>query len=436
MPIFSRLYAIGWAGLGRLAFAIVVVLLETVLRLVLAVIPARLVHATKTRLSASFPSGKAIWGGDETEHVTMDMTTAELIAHFGYPAEEHMVRTNDGYLLSLQRISHSKKVQNTTSMPRPAVLLMHGLMQNSEVWVCSEDALAFMLSDSGFDVWLGNIRGNKYSCKHINLKPHDPKFWDFSLDEMALHDLPDTIDYVLNASGNKTLRYVGFSQGTGAAFACFSLLPRVAAKISMFVALSPAAKARGLKQGMLQTFINMAPQSLFLFLGTRAFLSFSLFWRSILPRRMFARVIDRSCKVLFNWNMANIGALDRKSRLYPHLFSLSSVKTVVHWLQIAACDRFQQYDENQNFDKGYRGILPQAYPVSQIACKMACFYGGADTLTDLHWLLGQLPPGTIQERIEEYEHLDLIWAADAHEKVFPRVVHVLHESLATIAPVA
>ena len=30
-----------------------------------------------------------------------------------------------------------------------------------------------------------------------------------------------------------------------------------------------------------------------------------------------------------------------------------------HWLQIAACDRFQTYDENQNFRKGYRGILPQ-----------------------------------------------------------------------------
>ncbi len=63
-----------------------------------------------------------LWGDDESENVTMDMTTAEvpmlspppltkqLITHFGYPAEEHMVRTDDGYFLCLQRIPHSKAV--------------------------------------------------------------------------------------------------------------------------------------------------------------------------------------------------------------------------------------------------------------------------------------------------------------------------------------
>lgn len=60
---------------------------------------------------------------------------------------------------------------------------------------------------------------------------------------------------------------MAFSQGTGAGFASFSLLPATAAKVSMFVALSPAAKARGLRQGMLQTFVNIVPQGLFLVFG-------------------------------------------------------------------------------------------------------------------------------------------------------------------------
>ena len=38
-------------------------------------------------------------------------------------------------------------------------------------------------------------------------------------------------------------------------------------QLNVFVALAPAAKARGLQQGMLQTFIHMAPQSLFLAFG-------------------------------------------------------------------------------------------------------------------------------------------------------------------------
>jgi hypothetical protein len=33
--------------------------------------------------------------------------------------------------------------------------------------------------------------------------------------------------------------------------------------------MSPAAKAKGLKQGMLQTFVHLAPQSLFLAFGAR-----------------------------------------------------------------------------------------------------------------------------------------------------------------------
>ena len=39
---------------------------------------------------------------------------------------------------------------------RPAVLLQHGLLQCSAVWVDNGplQALAFILADAGFDVWL------------------------------------------------------------------------------------------------------------------------------------------------------------------------------------------------------------------------------------------------------------------------------------------
>ena len=45
---------------------------------------------------------------------------------------------------------------------------------------------AFLLADSGFDVWLANSRGNTYSRRHKSLKPSDKAFWQWRLDTWTL----------------------------------------------------------------------------------------------------------------------------------------------------------------------------------------------------------------------------------------------------------
>ena len=58
----------------------------------------------------------------------------------------------------------------------------------------------YILADEGYDVWLGNFRGNVYSRNHEKathtMNPEKVPFWNFSFDEMGRYDLPAMIKWV------------------------------------------------------------------------------------------------------------------------------------------------------------------------------------------------------------------------------------------------
>merc|ERR1711976_41261 len=133
--------------------------------------------------------------------------------------EHHKINTIDDYELDLVRIIGGK---NSRKLP---VLLAHGLFGSSDIFVLAgrKQSIAFNLLREGYDVWMLNHRGNRYSLGHKlrNQGKIDTfkyrwsgKYWQFSFWEMAVYDHPAIIDYILEETGAEQLHYAGYSMGT------------------------------------------------------------------------------------------------------------------------------------------------------------------------------------------------------------------------------
>ncbi|NXE47897.1 LIPM Lipase, partial [Casuarius casuarius] len=161
----------------------------------------------------------------------------------GCPNEEYEVLTEDGYFLTMNRIPHGKgDAGNTAGLrPRSPVLIVHGFSLDGGDWVDNfpSTSLAFILVDAGYDVWLGNNRGNSWSRRHLNLSTDQEEFWDFSFHEMAMYDLPAMVDFLLQKIGQQKLYYIGHAQGNSLGFIAFSAMLQLAEEIRLFFGLAP-----------------------------------------------------------------------------------------------------------------------------------------------------------------------------------------------------
>ena len=98
-------------------------------------------------------------------------------ASLGANVEAHDIVTSDGYILKL---FHLKSITIPQASKGP-VLLMHGMLDSSDCWLTlRENSLVIKLLSDGYDIWLGNLRGNKYSRRHQSLNPNmDGSFWNY-----------------------------------------------------------------------------------------------------------------------------------------------------------------------------------------------------------------------------------------------------------------
>ncbi|KAL0127530.1 hypothetical protein PUN28_003064 [Cardiocondyla obscurior] len=359
----------------------------------------------------------------------VNLNTLQMIRKAGYPAEAHGIETEDGYLLTLHRIPGNKN--------QPPVLLQHGLLGSSADWIIpgKDKSLALILADQGYDVWLGNIRGNTYSRAHVSLSPSDSKFWNFSYHEMGVYDLPAMISYITNKTSQQLYTYIGHSMGTTASYIMATERPEIARMVRMIISLAPAAFLEHMKSP-LRYFANIANEYQIIahFFGEDEFLpqngviellaklgcEVDNFEKEICSNIMF--LLCGFDKEQFNYTLLPI--------ILSHDPAGASTKTLVHFSQNIKSGNFCPYD--YGYEKNqliYNATKPPNYNLTTITIPIALFYGDND------WLVNSLDVKRLYRSLSNvflyrvslpnFNHLDFIWGKDAYKFVYKEVLKIM-----------
>jgi lysosomal acid lipase/cholesteryl ester hydrolase len=104
----------------------------------------------------------------------------------------------------------------------------------------------------------------------------------------------------------------------------------------------------------------------------------------IIDPPIFVRMIDISCSILFGWTAQNI-PFQQRVVSYAHLYSYTSVKTLVHWFQIIRAQTFQMFDDEASgsiFGNAGAFYKVAKFPTKNIHSPIALIYGGIDSLVE------------------------------------------------------
>ncbi|KAM5237300.1 lipase member N [Ctenodactylus gundi] len=365
------------------------------------------------------------------------MNTSEIIIYNGYPCEEYEVTTKDGYILVINRIPYGRRHAKSAG-PRPAVYLQHALFADAAYWVenYADGSLGFLLADAGYDVWLGNSRGNTWSRRHKTLSANEEEFWAFSFDEMAKYDIPRIIDFIVDKTGQEKLYFVGHSLGTTIGFVAFSTMPELAQRIKMNFALAPTIYFTHATSIFLKIF--MLPNSIIkAMFGTKGFFLEDKKLKMSTIKICNNKILWRLCREFmglwagYNKNNVNVSRMD----VYmTHAPTGSSIQNILHIKQLFRSDEFRAYDwgsEAENMHH-YNQSQPPSYDLTAMKVPTAIWAGGRDILMtpkDVSKLLPQISDLRYFKLLPDWNHFDFIWGLDAPKRLYSKIIALMNEYL-------
>ncbi|XP_011055499.1 PREDICTED: lipase 3-like [Acromyrmex echinatior] len=416
--------------------------------------------------------------GKTTNQDEVYMTTPELIEAHGYIAEIHQICTEDDYYLTVHRVLPNDRVPSVSlnadiintdatvmnsedhnlsisaesyqlletsgsciSSSRSPVILNHGIVCSSADWVLlgPHKALAYVLCDNGYDVWLANARGNTYCKSHKYYSIKDKNFWDFSWHEIGYYDLPAIIDYILEKTGHSKLYYIGYSQGATTFYVMGSERPEYNDKIKGMISLAPAVFLKNQKSSILKFlayFQNVFEWGTYIcniyqWLPRNKWQSFIL--KTFLNNAPYP-MTNGFCNFCF-YIIAGFGSEQLDKSMLPLIFGHSpagsSVKQLLHFAQLINSGSFHKFDYGTKTNLSlYGSTQPPKYTLEKIKAPVAIFYSENDFINhhiNVQKLTDNLPNVIQIEKIayEKFNHIDYIWGRDARTILYNKIVTVL-----------
>nr|CAD7575303.1 unnamed protein product [Timema californicum] len=355
----------------------------------------------------------------------------EIIEKYGYTAQTHKVVTEDSYILTLHRIP-GRQINQDDGVNRRVVLVLHGLLASSAAFVelGPEKGLGFILSDEGFDVWLGNFRGNTYSRGHVRPDIPHHVYWNFSMHEMGQYDIPAMIDYILKISGQKHLQIVAHSTGATSCYIMACLHTKYSAKISLLTSIAPLGPS-GFLDPILKKEVKLLADRIMAMLSKNDVHYFapSYDWLANYTVWFCQKDLldDNLCKIrrLLGFNSKKLSEGDL-SVVSSHFPAGTSVKFMIHLAQIMTT-HFRRYDygpvENLYY---YADKTPPSYDVSVGVPLLSIVYSMVDMVApqeDVRNFAIYFPSVDTFYVVEEFwNNMDFIWADDLKYDVYGAII--------------
>ncbi|VEN37648.1 unnamed protein product [Callosobruchus maculatus] len=304
--------------------------------------------------------------------------------------------------------------------------MMHSLLCSSMDWLYlgPEKSLGFLLAEAGYDVWMGNVRGNTWSRKHVKLDPdRDNDFWEFTFHEHGYYDVGAYIDHILNVTKHKQLYYIGHSQGTTELFILTSMRPEYNEKIIHGISLAPIAFMTDVRSPIIGMMVKFKRQlnNLFELFNVRELLSSS----KLIKEAGKVLCADGSpfqeyCSLVI-FSLAGFDSPQlNKTHIPVIVYSTpagTSAKNLLHFYALIDSGKFIQFDYGRAKNlKNYNSVEPPEYNLSRISIPITLYTSQNDYLSsmkDVVTLSQSLKNSVIRKiKYKRFTHLDYLMAKD------------------------